>query len=444
MTANRRDHFDIAVIGLGYIGLPTAAFFASTGLRVFGYDINADRVATIARGQVPFVEPGFDKLLKKVVEDQSLSVGTSLTSADVYIISVPTPLSPDKSVDPAYVFDAAQSIAPLLRGDELVILESTSPPGLAEEVADLLVSGRVDLTLIPDHANSIYVAHAPERVLPGRIMEEMTTNARIVGGINQTSSERAKKLYERFCRNDVLTTDARTAEMAKLTENAFRDVNIAFANELSLICDELNIDVWELINLANRHPRVNVLQPGPGVGGHCIAVDPWFIVHSAPDQARLIKTSRLVNDSKPDFVLSKIEATLTEIAANVPLPQIGIFGITFKPDIDDIRESPALQITQSFAKAHPKVLLYVAEPNLRELPPSLSALDNVQLVDLDKALNICHVLVILVDHKEFKDLDLSQHNPLAIIDTRGIVKRSGLNQHALSQVQWTEDPTPEK
>lgn len=422
MTVDRRDHFDIAVIGLGYIGLPTAAFFASTGLQVFGYDINADRVATIAKGEVPFVEPGFDELLKNVVESQSLSVGTVLKPADVYIISVPTPLSSDKSVDPSYVFDAAKSIAPLLQGDELVILESTSPPGLTEKVADLLVSERADMTLSPDHGNSIYAAHAPERVLPGKIMEEMTTNARIVGGINPTSSERAKKLYERFCQNDVLTTDARTAEIAKLTENAFRDVNIAFANELSLICDELDIDVWELISLANRHPRVNVLQPGPGVGGHCIAVDPWFIVHSAPDQAKLIKTSRLVNDSKPDYVLSKIDTALAEIEPKSEYPRIGILGITFKPDIDDVRESPALQIAQQIASKHPETHVDVVEPNLGQLPQQLRSLANIRHTGLAKTVEQADVLVVLVDHYQFRlsAKEISQHPH--VIDTRGLTR----------------------
>lgn len=421
MTVDRRDHFDIAVIGLGYIGLPTAAFFASTGLQVYGYDINADRVATIAKGEVPFVEPGFDELLKNVVESQSLFVGTVLKPADVYIISVPTPLSSDKSVDPSYVFDAAKSIAPLLQGDELVILESTSPPGLTEKVADLLVSERADMTLSPDHENSIYAAHAPERVLPGKIMEEMTTNARIVGGINQASSERAKKLYERFCQNDVLTTDARTAEMAKLTENAFRDVNIAFANELSLICDELDINVWELISLANRHPRVNVLQPGPGVGGHCIAVDPWFIVHSAPDQAKLIKTSRLVNDSKPDYVLSKIDTVLAEINPKSEYPRIGILGITFKPDIDDVRESPALQIAQQIALKHPETHVDVVEPNLSQLPQQLRGLANIRHTDLVNTVKHADILVVLVDHYQFRlsAREISQHP--YVIDTRGLV-----------------------
>lgn len=421
MTAERRDHFDIAVIGLGYIGLPTAAFFASTGLQVYGYDINADRVTTIAKGEVPFIEPGFDELLKSVVVSQSLSVGTELKPADVYVISVPTPLSSDKSVDPSYVFEAAKSIAPLLQGDELIILESTSPPGLTEKVAQLLVSERVELTLTPAQPNSIYVAHAPERVLPGKIMEEMTTNARIVGGINQASSAQAKKLYKRFCQNDVLTTDARTAEMAKLTENAFRDVNIAFANELSIICDDLDIDVWELISLANRHPRVNILQPGPGVGGHCIAVDPWFIVDSSPDHARLIKTSRLVNDSKPTYVLSKVDDALSEIDHKSKHPRIGILGITFKPDIDDVRESPALRITRQIALTHTQAHVHVVEPNLSQLPRALSELPNISLSDLAPTVEDSDILVILVDHYQFrlKAKEISQ-SP-CVIDTRGLI-----------------------
>lgn len=421
MTVDRRDHFDIAVIGLGYIGLPTAAFFASTGLQVYGYDINENRVATIARGEVPFVEPGFDELLKNVVESQSMSVGTVLKPADIYIISVPTPLSSDKSVDPSFVFEAAKSIAPLLQGDELVILESTSPPGLTEEVADFLVSERADMTLSPDQENSIYAAHAPERVLPGKIMEEMTTNARIVGGINQASSERAKKLYERFCQNDVLTTDARTAEMAKLTENAFRDVNIAFANELSLICDELDIDVWELISLANRHPRVNVLQPGPGVGGHCIAVDPWFIVHSASEQAKLIKTSRLVNDSKPEFVLSKIDDALAEFEYKSEHPRIGILGITFKPDIDDIRESPALRIAGQVAMRHTANCVDIVEPNLIQLPEPLMRIANAHHTSLDSAIDAADVLVVLVDHHQFRLAQKKISSHPCVLDFRGLL-----------------------
>ncbi|MDN6499086.1 MAG: nucleotide sugar dehydrogenase, partial [Yaniella sp.] len=262
----------VSVIGLGYIGLPTAAFLASTGLKVLGCDINKNRVDTINSGVVPFVEPGFEKLLADVVRDGTLTASTEPTPSDAFIIAVPTPFKEGKTVDDQYVMAAAETIAPLLRGNELVILESTSPPGLTEAIGNRIIELRPDLTLEPNAASSIYLAHAPERVLPGRIMEEMTANARIVGGLNNEASERVRSLYARFCDGEILITDARTAEMAKLTENAFRDVNIAFANELSLICDDLDINVWELIELANHHPRVNILQPGPGVGGHCIAV----------------------------------------------------------------------------------------------------------------------------------------------------------------------------
>ena len=420
MNADRRNQFDIAVIGLGYIGLPTAAFFASTGLQVFGYDIDKNRVETIARGQVPFVEPGFGDLLEDVVETQSLTVGTSLQSADVYIISVPTPLSPNKSVDSTHVFDAATAIAPKLQGDELVVLESTSPPGLSEQMAEFLISERDDLTLTPGQTNSLYVAHAPERVLPGKIMEEMTTNVRIVGGINPESANRAKNLYTRFCLSDILVTNTRTAEMAKLAENAFRDVNIAFANELSIVCDDLGIDVWELIRLANRHPRVNILQPGPGVGGHCIAVDPWFIVDSSPDHSPLIKTSRLVNDSKPSYVLSKIDEAIKALPQSAVAPNIGLLGITFKPDIDDIRESPALQITQEVALANPDATVQVVEPNLDSLPRQLQALSNIELSTLDETLQNSDVLVVLVDHSEFRAFyeEIASHKNL--VDTKGL------------------------
>ena len=410
----------VSVIGLGYIGLPTAAFLASTGLKVLGCDINKERVDTINSGVVPFVEPGFEKLLADVVRDGTLTASTEPTPSDAFIIAVPTPFKEEKTVDDQYVMAAAETIAPLLRGNELVILESTSPPGLTEAIGNRIIELRPDLTLEPNAASSIYLAHAPERVLPGKIMEEMTANARIVGGLNDVASERVRSLYARFCDGEILITDARTAEMAKLTENAFRDVNIAFANELSLICDDLDINVWELIELANHHPRVNILQPGPGVGGHCIAVDPWFIVSSSPEYSNLIKTAREVNDSKPEHVLNQVTQKIDEQRANGLTPSIAALGITFKPNIDDLRESPSLAIVEEINKKHPDIKISVVEPNINTLPFKLSCQKNVKLKKLKESLSSSSIALLLVDHKEFKfNRDLLKSHP-TLIDTRGL------------------------
>lgn len=410
----------VSVIGLGYIGLPTAAFLASTGLKVLGCDINKNRVDTINSGVVPFVEPGFEKLLADVVRDGTLTASTEPTPSDAFIIAVPTPFKEGKTVDDQYVMAAAETIAPLLRGNELVILESTSPPGLTEAIGNRIIELRPDLTLEPNAASSIYLAHAPERVLPGRIMEEMTANARIVGGLNNEASERVRSLYARFCDGEILITDARTAEMAKLTENAFRDVNIAFANELSLICDDLDINVWELIELANHHPRVNILQPGPGVGGHCIAVDPWFIVSSSPKYSNLIKTAREVNDSKPEFVLNQVAQLVAEQKADGRTPSIAALGLAFKPNIDDLRESPSLEIVERLSADYPDIKLNVVEPNISELPNSLEFAPNVSLRKLNEALTLSTIVLLLVDHKEFKFNRSSIQNHPALVDTRGL------------------------
>lgn len=424
MTHSPDQPYDVAVIGLGYIGLPTAAFFASAGLKVYGFDINSELVSTVQKGEVPFVEPGFEALLYSSVSSGHLQVGTILQPANNYILAVPTPIKPDKSADTSFVLEAASSIAPLLQGDELIIVESTCPPGLTEEVAHYILKEHRGLTLSPNKPNSLYVAHAPERVLPGKIMAEMTTNDRIVGGVTPEAADRAQQLYKSFCTGEVLATDSRTAEMTKLAENSFRDVNIAFANELSLICNDLDIDVWELISLANRHPRVNILQPGPGVGGHCIAVDPWFIVDSAPKTSRLIKVSREVNDSKPQRVLEQVATEVNEVAPTVDVVRICILGITFKPNIDDIRESPALKIAENIAKKYPAAKIDVVEPNLEQLPTSLRKLDNVSLSLFESSVANADVLVVLVDHSLFRlNADIiSMHKHL--IDTRGISRAS--------------------
>lgn len=421
MTPQPSQPYDVTVIGLGYIGLPTATFFAASGLRVYGYDINPSLVDSVQRGDAPFVEPGFESLLASAVGAGNLKTGTIIEPAKSYIVAVPTPLQPGQKPDVSFVFTAAATLAPLLKGGDLVVLESTCPPGLTEDITNHILKSRPDLTLTPNQLNSVYVAHAPERVLPGKIMSEMTTNDRIVGGVTTESAERAKRLYKNFCTGEVLITDSRTAEMAKLAENSFRDVNIAFANELSLICDDLNIDVWELISLANRHPRVNILQPGPGVGGHCIAVDPWFIVDAAADSARLIKTSREVNDSKPQRVLDKISKKVSVVQSNSDKLDICLLGITFKPDIDDIRESPALYIAETVARTYTEANISIVEPNLESLPEPFSEFPNVTQTTLDKGLTGADIAVVLVDHSLFKqELHLlAQHK--CVIDTRGIL-----------------------
>lgn len=424
MTVNPDQPYDITVVGLGYIGLPTAAFFASAGLNVYGYDIDPDLVSTIQSGDAPFVEPGFETLLSTSVSSGYLQVGTTLKPARSYILAVPTPVKLDKGADTTYVLDAATSIAPQLRGGELIVVESTCPPGLTEDVASHILEKNPSLTLTPNQPNSLYVAHAPERVLPGKIMAEMATNDRIVGGVNPEATKRAQQLYKKFCKGEVLVTDSRTAEMAKLAENSFRDINIAFANELSLICDELDIDVWELISLANRHPRVNILQPGPGVGGHCIAVDPWFIVDAAPKTAKLIRTGREVNDSKPQRVLEKITEEVDKAKPITGLLSICILGIAFKPDIDDLRGSPALKIAEQVASSFPNAEITIVEPNIERLPDLLTSHQNVSKVQFEFGVGNADVVVVLVDHTSFKqDIHLlSEHKH--VVDTRGILSHS--------------------
>ncbi|OHO81442.1 UDP-N-acetyl-D-mannosaminuronic acid dehydrogenase [Corynebacterium sp. HMSC036E10] len=421
MTLNPSQPYDVTVIGLGYIGLPTAAFFAASGLKVYGYDINPSLVNSVQQGKAPFAEPGFESFLSSTVESGNLKAGTNIQPAKAYILAVPTPLQPDRKADVSFVFDAATSLAPRLCGGDLVIVESTCPPGLTEDITNHILQSRPDLTLTPKKPNSLYVAHAPERVLPGKIMSEMKTNDRIVGGVTPESAKQARQLYESFCAGEVLVTDSRTAEMTKLAENSFRDVNIAFANELSLICDDLGIDVWELISLANRHPRVNILQPGPGVGGHCIAVDPWFIVEAAADSARLIKTSREVNGSKPQRVIDKVSEKVNAVESASGKLNICILGITFKPDIDDIRESPALQIAETIARTYTNASISIVEPNLDKLPKPLTDFPNVTQVALEDGIANADVAVVLVDHTLFKEKIqvIAQHQ--CLIDTRGIL-----------------------
>ena len=414
---NSATKFDsVCVVGLGYIGLPTAAFIASKGVKVTGVDVNLASVEAINRGEVPFFEPGFDALLKRVVDEGYLVAQTEQTEADAYIVCVPTPFKDDYKVDTKFINSAAESLAPHLRPGALVVLESTSPPGTTEEMANYILKLRPDLSLNEDDPNAIFIAHCPERVLPGQIMEEMENNDRVIGGLTPRGTEMACELYGTFCTAELLKTNATTAEMAKLTENSFRDVNIAFANELSLISDRLGIDVWELIELANHHPRVNILQPGPGVGGHCIAVDPWFIVSSVPEESKIIKTAREVNDGKPEWVMSKV----TEALKDLDNPVVAALGIAFKNDIDDLRESPSLNIVKRLGEENPELDVRVVEPNVDELPNSLSGIANVKKQDLQGAVAEADLILLLVNHKEFLELDPSNLEDKTVIDTKGI------------------------
>ena len=406
----------VCVIGLGYIGLPTAAFMASKGINVIGVDVNERYVEQINAGQVPFFEPDFEAMLAGVVAQGRLRAQATTPHSDAYIVAVPTPFTDDHDVDIKYIRAAAEGIAPQLKGGELIVLESTSPPGTTERMAQFILDARPDLTMDDDKPNSVYFAHCPERVLPGRIVVEMAENDRVIGGIGEKAAELARALYATFCNGELLLTTATTAEMAKLTENSFRDVNIAFANELSIICDKLGIDVWELIELANHHPRVNILQPGPGVGGHCIAVDPWFIVSSCPEESRLIRTAREVNDSKPEIVIKKV----LDKAGRFKAPKIAMLGIAFKPDIDDLRESPSLGIAERIASELSDASVLVVEPNVQELPERLTRFENVKFMPAVEAIEEADIVVLLVDHAPFKQIDRSLLAEKIVIDTKGV------------------------
>ncbi|MCQ4969529.1 UDP-N-acetyl-D-mannosamine dehydrogenase [Atlantibacter hermannii] len=413
----------ISVIGLGYIGLPTAAAFASRQKHVVGVDINSRAVETINRGEIHIVEPELGEVVKAAVENGFLRATTQPVEADAFLIAVPTPFKGEHEPDMKFVQAAAESIAPVLRKGNLVILESTSPVGATEQMAEWLAALRPDLSF-PQQAGDnadINIAYCPERVLPGQVMVELIKNDRVVGGMTEVCSARASELYYIFLEGECVVTNARTAEMCKLTENSFRDVNIAFANELSLICADQNINVWELIRLANRHPRVNILQPGPGVGGHCIAVDPWFIVAQNPEQARLIRTAREVNDHKPHWVLERVKATVADClnasGKRASELKIACFGLAFKPNIDDLRESPAMEIAHQIAQWNSGETL-VVEPNIHQLPDSLAT--DCTLVSLDDALAQADVLVMLVDHAPFKAVEASAVQQAWIVDTKGV------------------------
>ncbi|WP_372763546.1 UDP-N-acetyl-D-mannosamine dehydrogenase [Litorivivens sp.] len=413
----------ISVIGLGYIGLPTAAMFASRKLEVIGVDVNERAVDTINRGEIHIVEPDLDMVVQAAVKEGYLRATTTPEPADAFLIAVPTPFEgKNHQPDLRFIEAACQSIAPMLAPGNLVILESTSPVGATEKMSGWLAAARPDLSFPQDagEESDVRIAHCPERVLPGKVMQELISNDRVIGGMTPICSAHAVALYKLFVRGEcVVASSPRAAEMAKLTENSFRDVNIAFANELSMICDDLDINVWELISLANRHPRVNILQPGPGVGGHCIAVDPWFIVSSSPERAKLIRVAREVNDAKPAWVLEKINAAVSGFLIDHPEKaahevSIACYGLAFKADIDDLRESPALRIVREVVGTHPGRTM-VVEPNVDIIPSDLNCGTLVGQAEAERSADV-HVL--LVDHSQFKNMERPRKGE--IVDARGV------------------------
>lgn len=395
----------ISMIGLGYIGLPTATMFASRKKKVIGVDVNQHAVDTINQGKIHIIEPDLDILVQAVVQQGYLRATSKPEPAEAFLIAVPTPFTEGHKPDLSYIESAAKAIAPVLVKGNLVILESTSPVGTTEKLAEWLAAARPDLSFPQQKQESadIQIAYCPERVLPGKVVQELVSNDRVIGGMTRTATFMAAALYKTFVQGDLVQTNARTAEMCKLTENSFRDVNIAFANELSMICDGLDINVWELIALANRHPRVNILQPGAGVGGHCIAVDPWFIVDTSPNDAKIIRMAREVNEHKPEWVIEKVKVAISDVLSKSPEKsmadiKVACLGLAFKPDIDDLRESPALEITEKIAKLGCKT--YAVEPNIAELPSKLQGL-KFSLENLETALISSDIVCILVKHREF-------------------------------------------
>jgi len=384
------DFKTLCVLGLGYIGLPTASTFATYGLKVTGVDTNPEIVHGLNNGQIHLFEPGLRTLVQAALQSGNLVVRAEPAPADAFIIAVPTPFKEDKKADLAYVISAAESIVPFLRKGNLIILESTSPPRTTQNV------------LVPILEESglkagadFFLAYSPERVLPGHILRELIENARVIGGIDAASAEAGRDLYSTFVRGDIILTDAATAETVKLMENTYRDINIASANEFARLAEKFQVDIWEAISLANRHPRVHILNPGPGVGGHCISVDPWFFVEAAPDTARLIAAARQVNDSQPGFTVALIRKHLGELQKK----KIAVFGLSYKPDVDDLRESPAIEVVKKLADAGAEVTVF--EP----FKPEFS-LDRVKSSrELKDAVSDAYAIVLLVGHSEFKQID---------------------------------------
>ena len=408
----------VAVIGLGYIGLPTSAVMASESIRVTGVDIDSRVVELVGQGKVPISEPGLDHLVAEKVEKGYLTSSSVVPETDVFIIAVPTPFKNGNEPDISYVLDAASSIAPRLRRGSLVIVESTCPPGTTHQVAAALSEERPDLKFPLESAEpDVFVAHCPERVLPGRILSELVSNDRVVGGISKDCADKAAEVYGAFCEGEIFKTDAVSAEMAKLAENSFRDVNIAFANELANISEQQGTDVWEVIRLANRHPRVNILSPGPGVGGHCIAVDPWFLAAAAPGEAVLIPAARGVNNSRPEKIVSKIVDALSDLQIDGPAI-VGCFGLAFKANVDDLRESPAVDVVQRLSQRD-GVRVLAVEPYIDTLPGPLQSA-GVELVSSKEAIEGSDLIVMLVDHRDFDALrNSSDVLERPRVDTRG-------------------------
>lgn len=410
----------ICVMGLGYIGLPTSAMFASRGIEVIGVDKNPHVLETVAQGRIHIVEPDLEGLVFKVVRDGKLKPSAKPEEADAFLITVPTPLGDNKKPGMDYVEAATRDIAPYLKKGCLVVLESTSPVGSTEKMAATLAELRPDLSFPQQNGDEsdVHVVHCPERVLPGKILSELVHNDRIIGGMSRRSTEAGIALYRNFVRGDCKPSSAPVAELVKLTENAFRDVNIAFANELSMVCGRLGLNVWDVIALANCHPRVNILQPGPGVGGHCIAVDPWFIVDSAPNEARLIRTAREINDAKTEYVIEKIKEAAGRLSVGKK-PVIACLGLAFKPNVDDLRESPALHITEALAACGDYEVLAV-EPNIERLPDNLHG---VKMSDALSAIGRADIVVALVAHQQFGFIDPAKLSSKIVIDSCGLFRK---------------------
>jgi UDP-N-acetyl-D-mannosaminuronic acid dehydrogenase len=418
MTAPR-----LCVLGLGYIGLPTAAMLASRGHAVLGCDTDARVVAAVQAGRPHFREPDLAMLLAAAVQTGRLTAATAPAEADAFLIAVPTPFAAGHQPDLSHVEAALAAVAPLLRPGNLVVLESTVPVGTTEALARRLAALRPDLA-IPQRGEAappgaVHLAHCPERVLPGAMLRELVANDRIIGGLTEACAERARALYESFATGALHVTDCRTAEFVKLAENAFRDVNIAFANELAALCERLELDPWAAIALANRHPRVSILNPGAGVGGHCIAVDPWFLVAAAPEEARLIRAARGVNDARPAQVAARIQALSSRFRA----PVIGCFGLAYKADVEDLRESPALAVVEALAGAGLRLL--VCEPFIQALPPSLAAQPHVSLATAEQARSGADIIAFLTPHRAFRRLSPHLFAEKAVVDAAGVLAQRG-------------------
>ena len=415
-TNASHDFQRICVVGLGYVGLPTAAILATKGIDVVGVDVEAAKVEAVNAGAVYIEEPDLGGMVRESVTRGRLHAQQEVVAADAFVVAVPTPLGPDQEPDLACLRNAVASVAQVLVPGNLVVLESTSPVGTTEAVCNWLAEARPELTF-PHSAgedSDIRVAYSPERILPGNILWELVNNDRVVGGVTPSCGWAASSLYRIFVNGTCSVTSARTAELVKLTENAYRDVNLAFANELSLVCDALGLDPWEVIELANRHPRVDVLRPGPGVGGHCVAVDPWFLVHAAPERTPLVQTARQINDSKPQWVVDCVLAACDGLAN----PTVACLGLAYKANVGDLRESPAIGIVERLASMIAGTVLAV-DPHVAGLPDVLAG-KRIELVSQDDALSVADVVVVLTDHREFLDIETDLLVGKRLIDTRGL------------------------